>query len=425
MVQVSTEPDSQLNADQNALLVQICTYVNGVQASLDGASAAPDPIHILVQGGPGVGKSFFVRTLYDKLKQSDLKIRTCAPTGCAAMNLPDGQTNHSLFCLPIQQSRKKEKTCLPDLCGKAQMIFGQSFSDCLILIVDEISMADPLTIYKIDQRLRNVLNHYQPFGGLGVIFMGDFYQLPPVAGTSLPTAMVNHYFRGTVIEKTFLAEFQTGVELFQSFQLLTWNQQMRAVSDVVHTNMLNEIRVAETGPRIKSEHLAGLKRLSAEDFKNDEDWLIAPIVVAENFDREILNQKQCIRFGKYHGLPIYAWRHPIKPIDRCYLSDDILDEFYANHPDLATYFVQDGPAYLINQNIQTLKQLSNGTRVRFNQILRKGKPISSRVKPDASGVIWIDAPEYIAVELVDVNITTWPGINTDAFGGVFERGRPG
>jgi ATP-dependent exoDNAse (exonuclease V) alpha subunit len=49
-----------------------------------------------------------------------------------------------------------------------------------VLIVDEISMLSGETLDSVDAVCRTLRNSNRPFGGLQVIFVGDFFQLPPI-----------------------------------------------------------------------------------------------------------------------------------------------------------------------------------------------------------------------------------------------------
>ena len=57
-----------------------------------------------------------------------------------------------------------------------------SWTSCGFLILDEVSMAG---CAKISQALCKAKSNILPFGGLSVLFSGDFHQLPPVMDTAL------------------------------------------------------------------------------------------------------------------------------------------------------------------------------------------------------------------------------------------------
>lgn len=63
----------------------------------------------------------------------------------------------------------------------------QEWNGTRYLIIDEKSMIGYKAMAAIDARLRLIFPHrsYRPFGGLSVLLVGDFWQLPPVAGTPL------------------------------------------------------------------------------------------------------------------------------------------------------------------------------------------------------------------------------------------------
>jgi len=70
-----------------------------------------------------------------------------------------------------------------------------------------------------DQRLKQLLHNTLPFGGLGIILMGDFLQLPTVFGMSL--------------FKAALHASSPGGLLFSKFRLYTFKQQMRSADDQI------------------------------------------------------------------------------------------------------------------------------------------------------------------------------------------------
>jgi hypothetical protein len=52
----------------------------------------------------------------------------------------------------------------------------------IMIVIDEISYISPEMLAQIDNRLRQLMGKPEtPFGGIAVLLMGDFFQLPPVA----------------------------------------------------------------------------------------------------------------------------------------------------------------------------------------------------------------------------------------------------
>ena len=54
-----------------------------------------------------------------------------------------------------------------------------------MLIIDEISMIDLITLSKVDNKLRDLREcRTDPYGGMHVIFVGDFRKLEPIGKAS-------------------------------------------------------------------------------------------------------------------------------------------------------------------------------------------------------------------------------------------------
>ena len=48
------------------------------------------------------------------------------------------------------------------------------------MAIDEVSMLDNITMEYVDNVLKILRENNKPFGGIQVILVGDFFQLPPV-----------------------------------------------------------------------------------------------------------------------------------------------------------------------------------------------------------------------------------------------------
>ena len=99
-----------------------------------------------------------------------------APTGAAAA-LISGSTYHSVLGLS-----KYDKGAYSAI---ASAYDNLKYVDYIFM--DEVSMLDCLSLYKICERMCIAMKEEnQPFGGINMIFAGDFAQLPPaVAGHPL------------------------------------------------------------------------------------------------------------------------------------------------------------------------------------------------------------------------------------------------
>ena len=127
--------------------------------------------NIFITGHAGTGKSYIL----EKLKTIIPQLVVTSTTGIAAVNIK-GQTIHSWAGVGI---------CNKPVSATVQNIVSNSvqrnqIKKCKILALDEVSMLNINTFEYIDEVLRHVREIDEPFGGIQTIFIGDFFQLPPV-----------------------------------------------------------------------------------------------------------------------------------------------------------------------------------------------------------------------------------------------------
>jgi len=111
-----------------------------------------------------------------------------APTGVAAVNV-GGQTIHSFFHfkpnVTLAAIKKKRAT------GKEKTSIYKKLKT---IVIDEVSMVRADLLDCVDKFLRlNGPNSKRPFGGVQMIFIGDFYQLPPVVSSAEREIFRSHY----------------------------------------------------------------------------------------------------------------------------------------------------------------------------------------------------------------------------------------
>ncbi|XP_028413092.1 ATP-dependent DNA helicase pfh1-like [Dendronephthya gigantea] len=128
-----------------------------------------EPLHMIVSGTAGTGKTYLISALKQVLQDQCI---VTATTGIAAFSI-GGQTLHSAAQLPIREYRELQGDSLQRLQLRLE---GKRF-----LIIDEMSMIGHKMLSWLDNRLRAGTGKEDvPFGGMSVILMGDFGQLPPV-----------------------------------------------------------------------------------------------------------------------------------------------------------------------------------------------------------------------------------------------------
>lgn len=134
---------------------------------------------VFLTGKAGTGKTTFLRNIKMRTKK---QMAIVAPTGVAAINA-GGTTMHSFFQLPFNPF-------LPTVEGRKNLIEKMKMQgnrrkvlqELELLVIDEISMVRADVLDAVDTILRHVrYRNNEPFGGVQVIFIGDMFQLSPVA----------------------------------------------------------------------------------------------------------------------------------------------------------------------------------------------------------------------------------------------------
>lgn len=149
----------------------------------------PDPIHLYVLGGAGIGKSYLIKALYhttqltldNEGEQPDLiKVLLFAPTGTAAYNI-EGLTIHSAYLFTLRggySKSKQNKTSYQPLLDEKRNTLRAKLSDLSFIIFSEMSMVSSDLFVRIHNRLHELFGGTKVFGGISIITFGDMYQIP-------------------------------------------------------------------------------------------------------------------------------------------------------------------------------------------------------------------------------------------------------
>ncbi len=131
--------------------------------------------NVFLTGEPGSGKTHTVNRYIDYLVQRGVDPSITASTGIAATHV-GGMTIHSWSGIGVR-SRLSEWE-LDQLSEKERLV--KRLMAAKVLIIDEISMLSRDTLDSVEAVCRKLRRSHEAWGGLQVIFVGDFFQLPPV-----------------------------------------------------------------------------------------------------------------------------------------------------------------------------------------------------------------------------------------------------
>lgn len=135
--------------------------------------------NVFLTGEPGSGKTHTVNTYIEYLSSAGINPAITASTGIAATHV-GGMTIHSWSGIGVKSQLTEMD--LDALSEKERLV--KRLQQAKILIIDEISMLSRDTLDSVEAVCRRLRNSHEAFGGLQVVFVGDFFQLPPIERSS-------------------------------------------------------------------------------------------------------------------------------------------------------------------------------------------------------------------------------------------------
>ncbi len=400
----------QLNSSQKNIWVEATEYLKEVKEYREGKRYKPNPIYLLVHGGPGTGKTFLAQCIYEEAHDLHLGMACMAPTGIAASGEPEGRTIHNLALVPIY---RKTHMYLPKL-NALQLATLQEriqHQTLALLYIDEISFVSPELLAQVDHRAREIMGNNEPFGGLGVIITGDFDQIPPIPpAESLVTALLKVSSTKTNLKLNAGSTTPSvqGACLFASFRKIELSQQMRAMNDPLHMDFLEKLRSTTTNPKLKlTEILERIKVITKEDVERDPSWMIAPVVVTSNEERFRINEERSRIFSMKNNYPRIIWYQPIVGIVANGLDQGQINYLYATCPRFKGIFVYGVPGFL-KMNINPKRGLTNGTPITLHSLIldpreKRKKLMAAILKGRTEDIVLKYNPKYVLVKITNAN----------------------
>lgn len=284
---------------------------------------------VFLTGKAGTGKTTFLKYLKEHSAKNTI---VAAPTGVAAINA-GGVTLHSLFQLPLHP-------LLPTNAGRQELLAKirynkqrlQLLRKMEVLIIDEVSMVRCDVMDAIDTILRSVrYKHNEPFGGVQLLFIGDLFQLPPVAQNH-EWAVLQEYYTSTF--------FFDSKAIQEQMPLLIELTTIYRQKEDFFVRLLNKVR----NNQMDAEDLEILNERFQPGFRPDSDETFITLT-SHNNQAELINRQQLQRLTS----PPYTY------------TANIEGEFPENsYPADAELVLREGAQVMFLKNDTVEKRFFNG-----------------------------------------------------------------
>ena len=233
-------------------------------------NAFKDGDNIFITGPGGTGKSELIRHLVTEAQSKQRAVQVCALTGCAAVLLQceGAKTIHSWGGVGLANG---DFQAIIDRVSKNKHKRA-AWMNVDVLIIDEVSMMSARLFNLLDRIGRRTRRRLDvPFGGIQLVFSGDFYQLPPV-GDETDNETTAFCFESINWNTTF----------DKVIQLTTMFRQ----TDPRYAKVLNQIRIGKISKN-------GMKLLEQRvGAECDNEFVKPTILLPRRRDADIINKKQ-------------------------------------------------------------------------------------------------------------------------------------
>ena len=326
-------------------------------------------------GRAGCGKTFWLHSVSKSVKENIIAkgfLKKVAPTGKAAGPI-DGTTIHSLLDVPVPIPKGKD---LPELDDARLQTLQREFRNCELLIIDEKSMMGLEILNVIDQRLRQIkAEPTKPFGGISIIIMGDFGQLPPVGDKNLfgKDGLNNNQKKAALLYSLF-----TDVIFFDRImrQLGDEEKMFRDFLTKLADGTLKEEGEEPSWKWLQSRDYASFSKEKQKEFKDTAIMLCAR--------KKDLQEQNIYRFK--------ALNTPIAPV-KAENNNDTAKKCDAQKAGGLenTTILAVGAQMILTSNIWKEAGLTNGTLCEVREIVYSPGKEPTTALPD---VVFVHVPDY-------------------------------
>ena len=257
-------------------------------------------------GGTGKSRVIEAVAMMFALRNEHHRFTVIAPTGAAA-SLLNGSTYHSAMGFHANSEANIEPNSIAKMVSRLR---GVEY-----IFFDEVSMLSCSKLYAIATRLAKLNNNTTaPFGGMNMIFSGDFAQLPPVfegssyalysgtVGAIQTDRHLSNYQISSTVGKSLWHQITTVVILWQNMRQnlqSTEDKQFRTALENMRYGACTKVDIQFLKTLVANRQLHNNNKLATESFRN------VSIIVTRNIQRDKINDLGCKRFALQTGQKLY------------------------------------------------------------------------------------------------------------------------
>lgn len=237
--------------------------------------------NVFLTGEPGSGKTHTINQYARWLREHGIEPAITASTGIAATHI-GGMTIHSWSGIGV----KKNLTALDlDIIASNERV-AKRVARTQVLIIDEVSMLSAATLSMAEAVCREVRRNHEPFGGLQVVLVGDFFQLPPIVARDRNAG--NRLGFGETEDGMEAAPFSFRSAAWERLSpLVCYLSEQHRQDDAEFLELLSAMRSGKTGEEI-GETLAG-RRIEEKQSPAD-----LPRLYSHNADVDRVNEARLL-----------------------------------------------------------------------------------------------------------------------------------
>lgn len=253
--------------------------------------------NIFITGPGGVGKSFLINIIKQYFIKNNISYGLTSSTGISSVNI-NGQTIQSFFGIPIHITKIKHVKCQQNnkliFKPKKEIIMRIKYLD--VLIIDEISMLN-INIFEIIEFMsRKIRKNEKIFGGIKIILIGDFFQLPPVPDNDDKNNNIKYKFC-----------FESYIWKYLNLKNVILNESYRQKDNTFY-DILKKIRLGNINKNIIN--IFKKKNIFYNEIKKYSDWTIlfssnSQKNIYNNIKLKEINNETKIYKSLYKGKEIY------------------------------------------------------------------------------------------------------------------------